>query len=143
MCEDLIKEGIDFYEIANNVFWVNTKEKTVLSGLCLSRCQFVKKNKIVWSTIRRKDFEKVKGKDEDVDAVADEMRAIKDVKIAVLFREKPHNKLRVSLRSKENINVAKIAQLYDGGGHIDVAGCSVINKPGIKKEMLEHLKKLV
>ncbi len=143
VCEELVKTGVDFYSIANNVFWVSTKEKTVLSGLCLSRCKFLKKDKIVWSIIRRKDFEKTRGKDEDVDAVADEMRAIRDVKIAVLFREKPNNKLRISLRSKDNINVAGVAQLYNGGGHLDVAGCSVDNRPGIIKELLGHLQKLV
>lgn len=88
VCAELIKQGVDFYKLIDMVFWSKTKESAILSGICMTRCKFLKNNRIVWSMITRKDFDKIGGKDEDVDPVSDQMRSIKDVKIAILFREK-------------------------------------------------------
>jgi len=143
LCARLARAGVDFYALADNVYWANTKEIALLSGICLSRCKFKSSGRIVWSIVRKKDFDKVKGRDEDVDAVADEMRAIRGVKIAVLFREQRKGRLRVSLRSKHHINVARVALLYGGGGHADVAGCYIPNKASSIKGILARLEKLV
>ena len=143
LCRKLAATGVDFYALADNVFWANTREVAVLSGICLARCKFISRNKIAWSIIRKRDFKSVKGKDEDVDAVADDMRAIKGVHIAVLFREKRKKTLRVSLRSKYGINVARIAKMYGGGGHADVAGCTIPDTPYAIKGLLGRLEDLI
>ncbi len=136
VCTKLMHIGVDFYKLVDIVFWSKTRESVILSGICLSRCKFMKNNRIAWSIVRQSDFSKVKGKDEDVDAVADELRAIQGVEIVALFREKLNHKLRVSLRSKDKINVADIAEYFGGGGHYDVAGCSIPNNPKSMRELL-------
>ena len=136
VCTELIKRGVDFYKLTDMVFWSRTRESAILSGICLARCKFINGGKIAWSMIRAKDFRKVKGRDEDVDAVADEIRSIKEVEIAVLFREKGAGALRVSLRSKNKINIASIAERYNGGGHYDVAGCTIPNNKRSMREVL-------
>lgn len=136
VCTKLMKAGVNFYKLVDMVFWSKTKESIILSGICISRCKFIKNNRIAWSIIRQKDFARVKGKDEDVDAVADEMRSIQGVEIVVLFRQKQNDKLRVSLRSKNKINVAGIAEYYGGGGHFDVAGCTILDNPKSMRELL-------
>jgi bifunctional oligoribonuclease and PAP phosphatase NrnA len=139
----LMKNGIDFYNLVDTVFWSRSKSSAILTGICLTRCKFLKNNKIVWSIIRQGDFRKVGGKDEDVDAVADGMRSIKDVKIAVLLREKKKGSLRVSLRSKEKVNIAQIAEYYGGGGHFDVAGCTIPDDPGTIRQLLSMAEGLL
>ncbi|MFC1643911.1 bifunctional oligoribonuclease/PAP phosphatase NrnA [Candidatus Omnitrophota bacterium] len=51
--------------------------------------------------------------------------------------------MRVSLRSKGDINVAHLAAIYGGGGHADVAGCRIANKPKAIKKLLGRAKKLL
>ena len=143
ICADLLRTGLDFHKLTEMIYWSKTKEAVVLSGVCLARCKFIEKGKIAWSIIRKKDFDKIKGKDEDIDAVADEIRAIKSVRIVLLFREKSKSVLRVSLRSKGNINVARLAESFGGGGHFDVAGCRVANNTKAIHEFLKRAKKLV
>jgi phosphoesterase RecJ-like protein len=46
------------------------------------------------------------------------------VKIAVYFRPSK-GKIRVSFRSKGDIDVAKVASKFGGGGHVNAAGCSI------------------
>ena len=82
----------------------------------------------------KEDFKRFKGDQPDVDSVPDEMMMIENVKVAILFRETEDNRLRVSLRSKGNINIGYLASLYGGGGHVDVAGCRIhYNERTIKK----------
>lgn len=127
ICGELIDKDVDFYKLVDMVFWSRTRESAVLTGICLARCKFIEDGKLAWSIIKENDFRLVKGKDEDVDAVADEIRAIQGVEIVVLFREKSKNILRVSLRSKGKINIAAVAEYYRGGGHFDIAGCTIPN----------------
>lgn len=63
------------------------------------------------------------------------------VNIAILLR--PSNrKVRVSLRSKNGVNVAKIASHFKGGGHIMAAGCTIENEDlfEAKNEIINFIK---
>lgn len=48
-------------------------------------------------------------------------RSLRTAKVAVLFRELP-GEVKVSLRAKGEVNVAKIAARFGGGGHPNAAG---------------------
>ncbi len=143
LCSKLMKKGVDFYHLSELVYWSKSKKSELLIGLCISRCQFLYKDKIVWSVIRKSDFSKIQGKDQDVDSVASEMLAIKGVEVSIFFREKTKRKLRVSLRSKGSVNVAQIAEIFGGGGHYDVAGCILENSDEEMKRMLGVIKKVL
>jgi len=143
ICADLVKTGVDFYNLTETIFWSRSRESIILSGICMARCKFLMAGRIVWSIINKDDFNSVGGKDEDVDSIADEMRSIKGVKIAILFRGRDGKNLRVSLRSKNKINVAAIAESYNGGGHYDVAGCSIPKSKRAIASLLVRAKDLL
>ncbi|MDD5495855.1 MAG: bifunctional oligoribonuclease/PAP phosphatase NrnA [Candidatus Omnitrophica bacterium] len=143
ICAQLMKKDVNFYKLVDTVFWSKSKEASTLMGLCLSRCKFSDNGKLAWSIVRRGDFKAVGGKDEDVDPVVDEIRAVKDVRIALLFRERKNNLLRVSLRSKGKINIASIAEKYGGGGHFDSAGCYIPHKERYIKSVLRSARALL
>lgn len=67
-------------------------------------------------------LEKTGTKPEDTENFSNLPRMIKSVKIAALFRDMGNGFWKVSLRSKGNVNVAEIAELYGGGGHMNAAG---------------------
>ena len=52
-------------------------------------------------------------------------RSIGGVKVAVLLREEPAGRVKVSLRGKGEVPVNKIAGRFGGGGHENAAGCSM------------------
>jgi len=143
LCSELLKKGIDFSKLVDRIYGTRSKESVILSGICLARCRFLKDGQIVWSLIRGKDFSLVRGKHYDIDSVINEMRSIEKVKIVVLFREKNKKVLRVSLRSKGEINVASIAERYNGGGHFDMAGCYISNNKRSTKEFLSSAEGLL
>ena len=51
--------------------------------------------------------------------------AAREILAAVYMREVGGNKYRVSLRSKGDINVAKVAERFGGGGHRNAAGLQI------------------
>lgn len=51
--------------------------------------------------------------------------AARDVLAVVYMREVGENRYRASLRSKGDINVAKVAERFGGGGHKNAAGLSI------------------
>lgn len=141
LCRRLLETGVDFHKLSELVYWSRTKEEVLLSGLCLSRCRFLAKGKIVWSIVHSADFSRMHARDEDIDAVANEMLAISGVEAAVLFRQKRPDTLRVSLRSKGKVNVARVAEACGGGGHFDSAGCFLKNAPNEINSFLRMLEK--
>lgn len=51
--------------------------------------------------------------------------AAREVKAALYMREVAPNKFRASLRSKGDINVARVAERFGGGGHKNASGLSI------------------
>jgi len=143
ICKELVEKGVNFYKLVDMVFWSRSKQSAVLSGVCLARSKFIDDGRLAWSVIRKKDFDRINGEDEDIDAVADEIRSIQGVEIVVLFREKNKKLLRVSLRSKGKINIAAVAEYYKGGGHFDIAGCTIPNDLKSMNELLDMASSLL
>lgn len=54
-----------------------------------------------------------------------QLRATKEARIAVVFREKADGDISISLRSKEDYDVARVAQQLGGGGHAQAAGATL------------------
>jgi phosphoesterase RecJ-like protein len=128
LCSELLKSGVDFYKLAESVYWVTTKETALLTGISLSRCCFSPTGEIAWTVLSRADFKKTGASDSDADSVSEKIRSIQGVKIAILFREKNSREWRVSLRSKDGINLTSLAEQFGGGGHISAAGCTIPKK---------------
>lgn len=143
MCAELLKTGVDFSQLVDKVYGPKTKEAMMLSAACLLRARFLKKGRIIWSIITKRDIARVGGKDYDTDAIANEMNSMRGVEIAILFREKSGHTLRVSLRSKGDINIGRIAQGYEGGGHFDIAGCYIDNNKKSIRQILSSAERLL
>ncbi len=128
VCSNLVKAGVDFYELAEMVYWTKSRESLLLTNAALSRCTFLANGRLVWSFIRRADFDKINAIEEDAYAIAGELLLLKGVEIAIFFREISNDKLQVSLRSRGKFNIGAFAEMNGGGGHFDVAGCTISNK---------------
>ena len=59
---------------------------------------------------------------EEADAIINTPLKSESIKVSVFFKENSEGVLRCSMRSKGNIDVAAIAQIFNGGGHKTAAG---------------------
>jgi phosphoesterase RecJ-like protein len=62
---------------------------------------------------------------EDLDGVAEYPRSIEGTKLALLFRDLGHGKVKVSFRSIGSVDANAIARRFGGGGHARAAGALV------------------
>jgi phosphoesterase RecJ-like protein len=77
-----------------------------------------------WGALALEDFWNAGASDTDTEGFVNELLAIKTVQIAALLREHKPLRIRVSLRSRGDYDVAAVAREFGGGGHHNAAGCS-------------------
>jgi phosphoesterase RecJ-like protein len=63
--------------------------------------------------------------DEDADGFVNYPLTVGEVEAVALLKECEPGVYRTSLRSKGDVNVAKVAERFGGGGHRNAAGCTL------------------
>ena len=82
------------------------------------------------------------GTKEMADDALNMARSLATVEVAVLLREEEDGRIKVSLRSKERVDVGKIAVAFGGGGHRRAAGFTseLHDFDRVLEQVLEKLK---
>ena len=71
-------------------------------------------------------------KSEDLDGIVEQPRSIAGTRLALLFRDLGHGKVKVSFRSTGDVDVNALARQFGGGGHAKASGAMV---PGTMDEV--------
>lgn len=87
---------------------------------------------MAWVRIHAGALEKHGVSSEDLDGVVEHPRSIAGVRLAMLFRDLGHGKVKVSFRSLAGVNVNTLARHFNGGGHARASGALV---PGALAEV--------
>lgn len=135
---ELLNLGVD-NEYINNMLY-NSKPVNVVKTFidCISNIEFYFSNKLGITAVTRDSLEKNNIHIDDIDGIVEFIREINEVKIACVLKEVSNNNIKVSLRSKNNIDVSKIAQKYNGGGHKYAAGFTInMNVNDAKLEIIK------
>ena len=127
---DLLKFGADPEYIASEVY-ATSVASTRLMGMMLKTLK-IRKN-VGWCCLTRAMFRKTLAGDSETDNFINSVRAVKNVEIAMLFKELDAKAVKVSFRSKNGYDVNYIAKKFGGGGHKHASG-AVIKEP-LKKAM--------
>lgn len=124
---ELIDKGIDISYI-NNQLYNNKPIKIVNSFIeIISNIEFYYHNKLGIAKITRSTIEHNNIDMDDVDGIVEFIREVNEVEVSCVLKEINDKKIKISLRSKNDIDVAEISQRYGGGGHKKAAGF-IINK---------------
>ena len=81
---------------------------------------------------------------DDLDGVVEHPRSIAGVRMALLFREISQGRIKVSLRSVGDVNVAAFADAFGGGGHTKAAGLSLVGSLAeVQSKVLAEARKFL
>lgn len=131
---DLLEKGARAREINVNLYERRSLAELRLTGHTLLNARV--EEGIIWSSIPQDLFQETGGGLDDTERLAEELRAADGVRVAVLFKELPTGKIKVSLRTKDTdgqgLDVSRVARVFGGGGHRQAAGCLV---PGRLEEV--------
>jgi phosphoesterase RecJ-like protein len=121
----LMEKGINFSKIIDDSFYRKTYIQNQILGRALLESITFHDGRCIFSAISKKemDFYGVAGA--DMDGVIDQLRITEGVECAIFMYELSGREYKVSLRSKANLDVSKIALYFGGGGHKKAAGCTM------------------
>ncbi|RXJ68837.1 exopolyphosphatase [Halarcobacter ebronensis] len=141
----LVEFGASPSEIADKLKRRDSLSKYRIIPKVLESLELHNEGKIATIYAKEEWFKETGAHNRDCDEVLNMIMKMHIVKVA-LFVRVVNSSCRISLRSKQKINVAKIASKYGGGGHLNASGFSMestdINsvKNEILKEIIETTK---
>lgn len=124
LAHELVLHGASPSEIAREVYFSNPESKMRLLGTALTAMR--RDHGIAWTRVTQKDMEDAGAATEDCEGVVNYLIGMAGVECAIFLREiEGGRRFRVSLRSKGRVDVAKIAEMFGGGGHRSASGCTM------------------
>jgi len=147
ICADLIESGANPTEIYHDLYQSFSPQRFRLMGAMLNTLELHLNGRFATQHLLQADFEQTGATYKDTENLIDECRRISTVEAAALFVELPDGRVKCSLRSRGTIDVRKIAEKFDGGGHTTAAGAHLPGplkdaKQLILDEMKEQFKQL-
>ena len=144
---ELMDKGIDYPRIADRVFFSKTFSQLRAQGLAFSESHILYEGKVICAVVYKKDLNRLHLNRADLDGVVSAMRSVEGVEVALFMHEEDDGSFKLSLRSASYVDVAAIAHVFGGGGHIRAAGATVHGKNGNIEEVLrlilEEIRKVI
>jgi len=139
---ELIDIGVKPYEMHTKIYETSSIQDTNLLGESLQTMKLTDDGKIAWLWVTKEMLKKTKASLEGTEGIINFARSIGGVEIAILFRETgTEGRVKVSFRSKGEVDVNKLAAEFGGGGHPTASGCTVFGKiEDVEKKVLEKAK---
>lgn len=142
VASELIKAGAKPSKIGEAVYYNYPWSRIELMRQVLSTVRRDESGRIAMMRQTLEMRESAEAIDGDNNGFVNIPLAAKEIKAAVYMREVGPNKYRASLRSKGDINVARVAEKFGGGGHKNAAGLGVEGDwDELEREIVEALSK--
>jgi phosphoesterase RecJ-like protein len=122
---DLLETGVDPEKIYLEVYAKAPEGRPRLFAEALQTLVVEREYGLAWVTVPPGAIERLGVSSDDLDGVVEFPRSIEGVRMALLFREIAQGRVKVSLRSVGDVDVAAFAKAYGGGGHTKAAGLSL------------------
>ena len=126
MAADLQEAGVRVDVVYRHVYETTPLPKILLLQRALARLELRLDGQVAIAWLTMEDFIEVGAAESHTEGIIDTLRTIAGVRMAALLRERPSENgplYKGSLRSTDDaVNVAAIAHLWDGGGHLRASG---------------------
>jgi len=149
IADECIKYGVDPDSMCSRLFQHVSLTQIKMFAIALQHMETYFDNKVVLQQIRIEDCaglgdEVIDLEHVDLDYIHEFNKSIKDVMCVVLLREINPEQVRVSLRSKADLDISGVARHLGGGGHRNAAGVSWKGSmKDVKRSILKGLSKLI
>jgi phosphoesterase RecJ-like protein len=111
-----------------NLFEQNTLGRLKLTGLVLNRLTTAHDGRTAYTEIHHGDYAATGAMPQDSEDLINYTRSLAGVEVGLFFMEQPRGGVKVSFRSQERVDVARIAEQFGGGGHRLASG-AIIDAP--------------
>ncbi len=138
---EVMEKGADYALINRLMFETRTLSYIRLEQMAVASIESHFDGKCAIMTITQEMFNISGSNESECDGIASIPRKIEGVKVGVTIREQTNGKYKVSLRTVEPYDAAKICANFGGGGHHAAAGCEFdCTLEDAKKQLLEIIR---
>ncbi len=137
---DLMERGVDAPALIRKTYGEKSYAQNQVLGRALMESILFMDGRCIASYIRRREMEFYGVEPKALDGIVSHLRDTKGVEVAVFMYELKPSVYKVSLRSKEQVDVSRIAQYLGGGGHKRAAGFTMAGTP---HDVLNNLSGLI
>lgn len=137
---ELIEFGCEYQEINTALFDTKSRARLEVERAALDSMEFYLGGRVAMMTLSQQTVQKTGATGEELDGVAGIPRQIEGVEIGITLREREEGGYRVSVRTCQYVDAAKLCGRLGGGGHKRAAGCTVsADLEETKKQLLEAI----
>ena len=133
----LMETGIDFTKIVDETFYTKTFVQNKILGKALLEAKLYREGKIIASVITAEDMKNFQVLPKHLDGIVNQLRITKGVEVALFLYENDDGTFKASTRCNGDVDLAKIAVAFGGGGHKKAAGFSI--KKDEPEKMIEKI----
>ena len=139
ICRRIADAGVDAAAVAARVFNNGSLGRLRLTGRLLDRMELERDGRIAVLAVDEALLRETGCEPDDLEGVVNLPLAAADVKAVILLKQ-TGTALRVSLRSKDDIDVRRVAVSFGGGGHRNAAGLTIEDPtPGVRPRLVAEV----
>jgi len=141
IASELVRTGVKPAKTAEAIFGSYQWPKIELLSLVLATAKRDETGQIAWMEQTLEMQEQTRASEEDADGFVNYPLSVAEIEATALFKECSPGVYRTSLRSKGDVNVAKVAEQFGGGGHRNAAGCTLKgNLESVERQLVPLLQ---
>lgn len=125
ICARLLEAGADPVSVARKLFDSHTLGRLRLQAAVLQTLDVEAGGRLAMITLTDAALAASGGAPDETDGLINLPLGVKAIQAAVFFKEAEDGHWRVSLRSKGEIDVGRVARGFGGGGHKNASGCTL------------------
>lgn len=126
---ELMRKGINGSEIIEKTYFEKTYIQNQILGKALLESMLILDKRVILSYVTNRSMEFFGADSSDLEGIVSQLRQTKGVEVAMFLYETEPQVYKVSLRSKDKVDVSVIAKYFGGGGHAKAAGFSMSGTP--------------
>jgi phosphoesterase RecJ-like protein len=144
ICRRCTEAGADPAAIARAIYDCNTLGRLRLTGGVLHNLELEAGGRLALAHMSLQLLKETGSTHEDSDGLINMPLTVKEIEAVAFFKEIEPAVYRISMRSKGEVDVNRVAKVFGGGGHKNAAGCSMTGtyaeiRPTLVKELEQAL----
>ncbi|MBE7023621.1 MAG: bifunctional oligoribonuclease/PAP phosphatase NrnA [Ruminococcaceae bacterium] len=138
----LLEKGVDIGYISKCVFDTKSFDYFRAYRKGIDSLELFENGKIAVLSITEEDFKELGVDETIIDGIVELPRSVEGAEVGAYIRQREDGAFKVSLRSNGDVDVAKAAVAFGGGGHIKASGFLLRKELEIvKEELVAEIKK--
>jgi phosphoesterase RecJ-like protein len=140
LAAEMVGLGVRPAEVARRLFDDYSLARLRLLGLALGKLETLGGGRLALLSVSRRMLAEAGAELEECAGLISQISSLAGVEVAALLTETAGERVEVSLRSRDGVNVADVAEGFGGGGHPNAAGFALEGRLGeVRSQVVEAL----